>query len=132
MRLRPGTVALGHQKCKFFRDLISDSMWMLCMCMHVSEPEVRTRIKLYRDLSGRVKQNLYFPLICPPIPILPDLWSPGWEDHLKKEMATHSSILAWEIPWTEVGYSPWSYKRVGHDLETKQQIPILSPHICSV
>ena len=25
----------------------------------------------------------------------------GWEDHLEKEMATHSSILAWEIPWTE-------------------------------
>ena len=26
---------------------------------------------------------------------------PGWEDPLKKEMATHTSILAWEIPWTE-------------------------------
>ena len=25
----------------------------------------------------------------------------GWEDPLDKEMATHSSILAWEIPWTE-------------------------------
>ena len=25
----------------------------------------------------------------------------GWEDPLKKEMAPHSSILAWEIPWTE-------------------------------
>ena len=24
-----------------------------------------------------------------------------WEDHLEKEMATHSSILAWETPWTE-------------------------------
>ena len=32
----------------------------------------------------------------------------GWEDPLKKEMATHSSILAWRIPWTEEagGYSP--------------------------
>ena len=27
--------------------------------------------------------------------------SPGWEDPLEKEMATHSSILAWRIPWTE-------------------------------
>ena len=27
--------------------------------------------------------------------------SPGWEDTLEKEMATHSSILAWRIPWTE-------------------------------
>ena len=25
----------------------------------------------------------------------------GWEDPLEKEMATHSSILAWSIPWTE-------------------------------
>jgi len=33
-------------------------------------------------------------------------------DPLEKEMATHSSILAWRIPWTEslVGYSPWSHK----------------------
>ena len=27
--------------------------------------------------------------------------SPGWEDPHEKEMATHSSILAWEIPWAE-------------------------------
>ena len=37
---------------------------------------------------------------------LPALWetqvqSLGWEDCLKKGMVTHSSILAWEIPWTE-------------------------------
>ena len=32
----------------------------------------------------------------------------GWEDILEKEMATHSSIFAWRIPWTEepAGYSP--------------------------
>ena len=29
------------------------------------------------------------------------VWSPGWEDALEKEMATCSSILAWEIPWIE-------------------------------
>ena len=29
------------------------------------------------------------------------VWSMGQEDPLEKEMATHSSILAWEIPWTE-------------------------------
>ena len=29
------------------------------------------------------------------------IWSLGWEDTQKEEMATHSSILAWEIPWTE-------------------------------
>ena len=48
------------------------------------------------------------------------------EDALEKRMAMHSSILAWEIPWTErilVGYSPWSCKRVKHDLATKQHQP---------
>ena len=29
------------------------------------------------------------------------IWSLGWKDPLEKEMAAHSSILAWEIPWTE-------------------------------
>ena len=28
------------------------------------------------------------------------VWSLGWEDALEKEMATHSSILTWKIPWT--------------------------------
>ena len=34
---------------------------------------------------------------------LPDnaVQSLGWEDPLEKEVVTHSSILAWEIPWTE-------------------------------
>jgi len=31
----------------------------------------------------------------------------GWEDPLEEEMATHSSILTWEIPWTE---EPWVTK----------------------
>ena len=33
----------------------------------------------------------------------------------------HSSVLAWEIPWTEEpgGYNPWGRKRVRHDLVTK-------------
>ena len=37
---------------------------------------------------------------------LPGMWettvrSLGWKDPLEKEIVTHSSILAWEIPWTE-------------------------------
>ena len=47
----------------------------------------------------------------------------GWEDPIEKEMATHFSIHAWEILWTEEPeiYSPWGHKRVGQDLVTKQQ-----------
>ena len=36
------------------------------------------------------------------------------EDPVEKEMATHSSILAGRIPWTEEPGRPWSHK-VGHD-----------------
>ena len=41
----------------------------------------------------------------------------GWEDSLEKEMATHSSILAWKISWTEEpGRLPsMGSQRVGHD-----------------
>ena len=50
----------------------------------------------------------------------------GGENPLRKEMATHSSVLAWEIPRTENagGYSPWGPKRVGHDLATKQRLTL--------
>ena len=41
----------------------------------------------------------------------------GQEDPLEKEMATHSSILAWEIPWMEEpgGLQSTGSQRVGHD-----------------
>ena len=41
----------------------------------------------------------------------------GWKDPLEKEMATHSSILAWEISWTEEpgGQQSMRLQRVGHD-----------------
>ena len=42
----------------------------------------------------------------------------GWEDPLEKEMATHSSILTWKIPWTEEpsGLQSMRLPRVGHSL----------------
>ena len=41
----------------------------------------------------------------------------GWEDALEEGMATHSSILAWRIPWTEVlgKLQSIGLQRVGHD-----------------
>ena len=37
------------------------------------------------------------------LPAKQETWgqSPGWEDPMERRMATHSSILAWRIPWTE-------------------------------
>ena len=45
------------------------------------------------------------------------VWSLSWEDSLEKEMATHSGILVWRIPWTEMpgGLQSMGSQRVGHD-----------------
>ena len=57
----------------------------------------------------------------------PPTWvrSLGQKDPLEKEMATHSSILAWEIPWTEEpgGLQSIVLQRVEHDLATNIQSP---------
>ena len=47
----------------------------------------------------------------------------GQEDPLEKEIATHSSILAWEILWRKKpgGLQSMGSQRVGHNLATKQQ-----------
>ena len=39
---------------------------------------------------------------------LTQVWSLGWEDALEEEMATHSSLLAWRIPWAEDSGRLWS------------------------
>ena len=44
------------------------------------------------------------------------IWSLGWEDPLEKEMATHSSILAWKIPWTE---EPGGLQSTGLESQTQ-------------
>ena len=47
----------------------------------------------------------------------------GQEEPLEKETATHASILAWEISWTEEPgeLQSMGWQKVGHDLATKQQ-----------
>ena len=47
----------------------------------------------------------------------------GQEDPLEEGIATHSSTLAWEIPWTEEpgGLQPVESQRVGHDWAAKQR-----------
>ena len=53
------------------------------------------------------------------LPAMPKTRVPslGWEDPLEKEMSTHSSILAWKIPWTglPVGLQSMGLQRVRHD-----------------
>ena len=53
------------------------------------------------------------------LPLIRETWvqSLGQEDPLEKEMATHSGILTWRIPWTEEpgGLQSMGSQRVGHD-----------------
>ena len=53
------------------------------------------------------------------------VWSLSQEDLLEKELATHSNMLAWEIPWTEkpVGLQSMGVAKFGHDLVTKPPPP---------
>ena len=61
-------------------------------------------------------------MVAQAVNYLPAMWetqvrSLGWEDPLEKEMATHSSILAWKIPWMEEPgeLQSMGLQRVGHD-----------------
>ena len=47
----------------------------------------------------------------------------GWEDPMKEEMATRSSILVWEIPWTEEpgALQSMGLQKVGHNLVTEHK-----------
>ena len=65
---------------------------------------------------------LWASLVVQRLKCLPGIWeipvqSLSWEDHLEKEMATHSSTLAWRIPWREEpgGLQSTGSQRVRHD-----------------
>ena len=55
------------------------------------------------------------------LPEMQESWvrSPGWKDPLEKEMATHSSTLAWKIPWME---EPGRLQSVGSQSDTTEQL----------
>ena len=73
-------------------------------------------------LEPGIAEILGASLVAQRLKRLPPMWetrvrSLGWEDLLEKEMATHSSILAWKIPWTEEpgGLHSTRSQRVGHN-----------------
>ena len=74
---------------------------------------------------GYPLQYSWASLVAQLVKNLPAMWetwvqSVDWEDLLEKGMATHSSILAWRIPWTEEsgGLQSMGLQRVGHDWAT--------------
>ena len=80
-----------------------------------------------KQLWGRAPCGVAFPggSVVKNLPARQVMWVQflGWQDPLEKEKATHSSILAWEIPWTEEPdrLQSMGSQRVRRDLATKQQ-----------
>ena len=95
----------------------SPPSWNIRMCPYLGIRSLQ--VKLFRwghtgaSLVAQTVKNL---------PAIQETWaqSLSWEDPLKKGMATHSSILAWKIPWAEEpgGLQSMGSQRVGHDWVT--------------
>ena len=92
-------------------------IWVHSFCF--TEVFYRSSLSVRSSLGGSAVKNL---------PAMQEtrVQSLGWEGPLGKEMPTHSSILAWEIPWTDEpgGLQSLGLQRIRHDLATKQQIAI--------
>ena len=85
----------------------------ICICIIESYKQKRVTLWNLVMYASLVAQRLKH------LPAMQEtwVWSLGWEDPLEKEMATHSSIFAWRIPWTEEpgGLQSTGLQRVGHD-----------------
>ena len=75
--------------------------------------KTKKKSQIFKSLYGKLGASLVAQTVNNP-PTIGETWiqSLVWEDLLEKKMATHSSILAWKIPWRKslVGYSPWGRK----------------------
>ena len=118
---------LGHRRC----------VWKVPLGHHV-QPE------WYNQVSKGALELILFALLLPwlgarsqaslvaqRLKRLPGMWetwvwSLGWKDPLEKEMATHSSILAWRIPWMEElgGLQSMGSQRVGHNWATSVSLSL--------
>ena len=72
-------------------------------------------------------------LVAQMVKNLPAIWetwvqSQGWEDPLKEEMATHSSIHAWRIPWTE---EPGRLSSMGSQRDKSEWLSLSLHHTCA-
>ena len=91
---------------------------MLKILRHLLIKNSQSPIYCSGSPGGPVVKNLF---------AMQEIWVPSrvWKDPLEKEMATHSSILAWKIPWTEDsgGLESRGISGVRHVWVTKQQQP---------
>ena len=111
-----------HPKPTFWEAGIGS--WDPTHCALTSSQHCSYSLLLFLD-EWRVTLNTLGPLVAQMVKNLPEkqemqVWSLGWEDPLKKEMATHCSIPAWRIPWTEEpgGIQSTGSQRVWHKRAT--------------
>ena len=83
--------------------MLISSETLISLC-HITGHSQGPGIREWTDLGSLVAQRLKH------LPAMQETWvrSLGWEYPLEKAMATHSSILAWRIPWTEGPERPQS------------------------
>ena len=89
------------------------------ICRHAQFQSLYLNCGIKKDLGATYDCILptCSPKMVKSLPAVRETWvqSLGWEDHLEKEMPTHSNILAWRIPWTEelVGLQSMGLQRIG-------------------
>ena len=111
---------MGEEPSSFSAIEVSSSIWRMHTGKQKSKnyPPQYIQYLIFHRLSTFNSQ--LFPIVGSLIS-LPmqeiQVWSLGWEDPLEKEVATHSNILAWKIPWIEEAgrLQPMGSKRVRHD-----------------
>ena len=98
--------------------------------------KLEMKMERSQQKKKKKKKNVFEPKWWPvvaqrlkPLPAMPETWdqSLGREDPLEKEVATHSRILAWRIPWTEEpgGLQSTGSQRVRHDWVTSLSLSII-------
>ena len=100
-------------------------IWFHTNCWHHPQNFSRSKGKDWESAyltSSQVILVFWRPQLAQRLKRLPAMWetrvrSLGWEDPLEKEMATHSSILAWRVPWMEEPgrLQSTGSQTVGHD-----------------
>ena len=118
------TVKLRHL-CSEFSPPVDEARNKYRLCLRLSV------LGLVCKINGLFRTSQVAQIVkCPPARRETWVQSLGWEDPLEKEMTTHSSTLAWKMPWTEEpgGLQSMGSQRFGHDWMTDTHLSFI--YVC--